>query len=283
MLGRELCSRLQHVHGIGVVGTYNVASPAEPSESLIPFDVTGSEESLTDVVSRGDIIVNCAVSLSSTMTEGDANSLMKSIQVNAIFPKRLSKEAAKRGARVIQISSDAVFSGRVGGPLSEDSLPDPTDLYGASKLLGEDNGANTINIRTSIVGIDKTYRRGLLEWFLSHASGASMKGFVNHLWQGVTTRQLSDLIGCLVQRGAFDDIRRESSVHHFCPNEEVSKFELLTLFSRVFQRDVVVEPVMASHGDIDRRLKTKFATLRACYQGPVGIEAALKDLRESSV
>lgn len=284
MLGRVVFSRLRDVYGLHAIGTYNRASPLEPSGILIPFDVTGSDASLTEVVSRGDILVNCVVSLSSAIKkEGDPSALLGSIQVNSVFPKRLAKEAERQGARVIHISSDAVFSGRTRGPFSEDSLPDPADLYGVSKFLGEDSSTNSVNIRTSLVGFDTTYHRGLLEWFLSHTAGSSAKGYVNHLWQGVTTIQLADLIASLVQRGCFDDIRREGSVHHFCPNEAVSKFELLTLFNRVFEREVVVEPITAVHGDVDRRLETKFTALRTCYKGPVGLEAALRDLRESSL
>jgi len=40
------------------------------------------------------------------------------------------------GARLIQISSDGVFSGMRGG-YTEDDPPDAADVYGLSKLLGE--------------------------------------------------------------------------------------------------------------------------------------------------
>jgi dTDP-4-dehydrorhamnose reductase len=209
--------------------------------------------------------------------------LLSSIQVNSVFPKLLSKEAERQGARVIHISSDAVFSGCAAEPLSEDAMPDPIDLYGMSKLLGEEHAPNTINIRTSIVGFDKTYHRGLLEWFLSHKAGTSVQGFINHTWQGVTTLQLADLITGIVQRQGFDDIRQDGPVHHFCPNEAVSKFELLGIFNRVFERDVIVEPSVAANGKIDRRLKTKFTSMRDCYHGPLGIADALEELRESQL
>jgi dTDP-4-dehydrorhamnose reductase len=280
MLGRVLFARLHHTNQIVAFGTYNKATPFEPSDIMFPFDVTEVSASLGQLVSKADVIVNCAVSLGSSMKDGNWDSLLNSFQVNSVFPRRLSKEAERQGVRIIHISSDAVFSGNATEPLSEDAVPDPADLYGVSKLLGEDQGPNIINIRTSIVGFDETYRRGLLEWFLSHQPGSSIKGFVNHIWQGVTTVQLADLITTIVQSDAFDHIRQEGPVHHFCPNDAVSKFELLSMFNQVFQRNTIIEPAESSHGGIHRRLKTNFTSLLNCYQGSVGMKVALEELKE---
>ena len=45
-------------------------------------------------------------------------------------------------------------------------IPDPSDMYGLSKLLGEINGPNSLTIRTSIIGHSINSNHGLIDWFL---------------------------------------------------------------------------------------------------------------------
>ena len=91
---------------------------------------------------------------------------MRSIMVHSVLPQRLSHLCRRSGTRLIQISSDGVFSGMRGG-YSEDDAPDASDLYGISKLLGEVADPHAITLRTSIIGHELQSRGGLLEWFLS--------------------------------------------------------------------------------------------------------------------
>jgi dTDP-4-dehydrorhamnose reductase len=279
MLGRAMLSRLSELSGVEVVGTYHAASPSNP-EALVSFDVTSCDDALENLLRGADVVVNCAGSLASAMQGVSQERLLKSFQVNSVFPKRLALVAAQCGARVVHISSDAVFSGRQGAPYSEDSVPDPADAYGISKLLGEVNAANVVNLRTSIVGFDKTYHRGLLEWVLSQPAGAVINGYHNHIWQGVTVRQLSEMVASLVESRTFDDSRQEGAVHHFCPNEALSKYELLELIAQEADLNLTVRRMDAPEGAVDRRLVTKHTVLSSRYNGCRGMKEAVRDLLE---
>jgi len=279
MLGRAMVSRLSRLSGVEVVGTYHAAAPSKP-EALVRFDVTSGDDSLKMLLRGADVVVNCSVSLARAMQSVSQESLLESFQVNSVFPKRLALVAAQRGARVVHISSDAVFSGRQGAPYSEDSVPDPADAYGISKLLGEESAANVVNLRTSIIGFDKTYHRGLLEWLLSQPAGAVINGYDNHIWQGVTVSQLSEMVATLVESRTFDDSRREGAVHHFCPNEALSKYELLELIAQEAELNLTVQRVSAPEGSVDRRLVTKHTVLSSRYEGCRGMKEALRDLLE---
>lgn len=83
-----------------------------------------------------DALVNCAALLNTEAIEGDPAPAMA---VNAHAPAVMAEAAARRGARMIQVSTDYVFGGAPGrtAPLSEDAPPAPVNVYGASKLLGE--------------------------------------------------------------------------------------------------------------------------------------------------
>jgi len=58
--------------------------------------------------------------------------------VNALGSRNVAIAAAAAGSRVIAISTDYVFSGRKTQPYHEFDRPDPRNLYGLSKLAGEE-------------------------------------------------------------------------------------------------------------------------------------------------
>lgn len=66
-----------------------------------------------------------------------------SFAVNADGCKNIAVAAESIGARVIGISTDYVFDGKLDRPYNEYDLPrDPLSVYGQSKLLGEQNIQN---------------------------------------------------------------------------------------------------------------------------------------------
>lgn len=59
-------------------------------------------------------------------------------QVNAIAPGVIAKWAAANEARLIHYSTDYVFDGRLNRPYVETDNPAPINVYGESKLAGEE-------------------------------------------------------------------------------------------------------------------------------------------------
>jgi dTDP-4-dehydrorhamnose reductase len=59
--------------------------------------------------------------------------------INAIAPAIMAEAANHIGAALIHISTDYVFNGRKGTFYQEDDDPNPLNVYGASKLAGEEN------------------------------------------------------------------------------------------------------------------------------------------------
>ncbi len=59
--------------------------------------------------------------------------------INAIAPAIMAEAAQQIGATLIHISTDYVFDGRKGIFYQEDDDPNPLNVYGASKLAGEEN------------------------------------------------------------------------------------------------------------------------------------------------
>jgi len=76
-------------------------------------------------------------------------------QINAEAVGVLGEEAAKLGSAVIHFSTDYIFNGMGNRPYTEQDLPAPINVYGASKLAGEqalaESGAAHLILRTSWV------------------------------------------------------------------------------------------------------------------------------------
>ncbi|MCH8338579.1 MAG: dTDP-4-dehydrorhamnose reductase [Chloroflexi bacterium] len=98
------------------------------------------------------LIVNAAAFTSIDRAE-DHPLLARS--VNSVAPAIIAEEAAKLGARLIHYSTDYVFDGSNKEPYTEDDEPNPLNVYGATKLEGEQaiqaSGAAAMILRTSWV------------------------------------------------------------------------------------------------------------------------------------
>nr|WP_314543953.1 dTDP-4-dehydrorhamnose reductase [uncultured Massilia sp.] len=83
---------------------------------------------------RPDVVVNAAAYTAVDRAESERDLAWA---VNAAAPGVLGEEAARLGALVVQYSTDYVFDGTKEGAYTEDDVPAPLGVYGASKLAGE--------------------------------------------------------------------------------------------------------------------------------------------------
>ncbi len=159
------------------------------------FDATNFEATAQLIAkTRPDAVVNCIGVVKQLAAAHDP---IASITLNSLFPHVVARASAEAGARMIHISTDCVFAG-TRGHYSENDIPDASDLYGRSKLLGEVTGG-ALTIRTSIIGRELRTSNGLIEWFLSNRGG-SVRGFTNAIFSGVTTAMLARILAAVVEQ-----------------------------------------------------------------------------------
>jgi dTDP-4-dehydrorhamnose reductase len=80
------------------------------------------------------VVLNTAAFTSVDNAEGQAD---RAREVNAEGAGNLAEAAFRAGARVIHISTDFVFGGFQGRPYAPDDPPNPCNVYGKTKLAGE--------------------------------------------------------------------------------------------------------------------------------------------------
>ena len=118
------------------------------------LDITDSKALETFVEENNiDTIINCAAYTAVDKAEKDeANADL----INHIAVKQMAKIAKEKEIKLIHISTDYVFDGTNYKPYTEEDRPNPTGIYGKTKLAGEQAiqkiaPQNAIIIRTSWV------------------------------------------------------------------------------------------------------------------------------------
>jgi len=100
---------------------------------------------------RPALIINCAAYNLVDKAETEAD---KAFAVNAQGPRNLALAARKLEATLVHFGTDYVFDGAKGAPYTEADKPNPLNIYGQSKLKGEDyalEAAGSLVLRLSWV------------------------------------------------------------------------------------------------------------------------------------
>ena len=84
---------------------------------------------------KPDVVINCAAA---TNVDGCEANQDLAFKINSLGPRNLAMVAEELGAKIVQVSTDYVFSGVGETPLKESDLVAPVSVYGKTKLLGEE-------------------------------------------------------------------------------------------------------------------------------------------------
>lgn len=195
---------------------------------------------------RPDVVINAVGVIKQLPSSKD---VIKTLEINSIFPNRLAEYGREFGYRLFCISTDCVFNGEKGS-YTEESIPDAYDLYGKSKNLGEITDENCLTLRTSIIGRELGSAHSLVDWFLSNR-GKNVKGFVNAIYSGFPTIVIADIIASLIT-----DHPELNGLYHVS-SEPINKYDLLELVKKHYNVDIGIEP--ETDFKIDRSLdSTRF-------------------------
>jgi len=193
-------------------------------------------------LSKGDYVVNTIVH------DPKDIDIEKVYTINSVFAHQLGYYCKINKLKLIQISTNGVFSGKKGNYVESD-VPDATDHYGKSKLLGE--SAFAMVLRTSILG-HSIQKRYLLDWVISQRN-KTIQGYTNHYWNGVTTLELANYIHQIILHNRY-----KNGIYHIYSNKSYSKYELLKLINLIYNLQLIVEPI--------NHPQEKILTIKSLYQ-----------------
>ena len=223
---------------------------------------SGYLKTLIDKIGAVDAVINC-IGVIRPLVQKDQSS---TFFLNSALPHLLSTQYKDK---LIHVSTDCVYDGKLGAPYTEDYPPNPRDIYGLSKTIGEPQALSLV-IRTSLIGPELAGSVSLLGWFMRY-QGKSIPGYVNHIWNGVTTKQFGHICESLItNRQAFPS---HGLFHVF--SDAHTKYEILNLFKRKYNKKINLVPTKAPE-KIDRRLASVYSYCQSLQIPP--LEKMIQDL-----
>ncbi len=180
-------------------------------------------------VAEPDVVIN---SIGIVKQKKSAKDIVETLTVNSIFPQQLGEACKDIGFRLINVSTDCVFSGSRGN-YSEKDIADAMDLYGQSKHWGEVFGDNRLTIRTSIIGRELFSGHGLLEWLLDQ-KGKAIDGYTKAVFSGFPTAEFADIIVDIIENHPS-----MAGVFHIS-SDPITKFDLLSKISDAFDLGIII-------------------------------------------
>lgn len=153
------------------------------------------------------IVINCAAITTPNSTK------QAMIQINQHGPHRLAHACDEADARLVHISTDAVFNRP--GPHSEKDYCDPSSSYGRTKMNGEIRSGKHLTIRTSFVGFGK---HGIIKQLID--TNDIIPASDKFLWSGHIVSVVAEIVLNLAQQ------RNTTGLIHI-PGEFQSRYSLL--------------------------------------------------------
>lgn len=228
----------------------NISYRKKLQEDTVLLDVR-NEKKFIDAIEKikPDIIINCIGILISGANKDPENAIF----INAYIPHRLMRLADDIDAKLIQISTDCVFSGDKKEPYLESDEKDGKDTYAKAKGLGEIINNKHLTLRTSVIGPElKTNGEELFHWFMNQSG--TINGFTKAIWSGVTTLELAKAVKWAVENSI-------TGLYHVTNNQSINKNALLNIIKNHTKKDIEIIPVDGKEVDksfIDTRKEVNY-------------------------
>jgi dTDP-4-dehydrorhamnose reductase len=177
---------------------------------------------------KPDLIVNASAYTDVDRAEKEPELAMK---VNALAPGVMAEASRTLGAGFIHFSTDYVFDGRGSRPYTENDGTGPLNVYGRSKLMGEENikqaGDAYLILRTSWVYSlrGNSFVNKVLGW----ARKNSTLRIVDDQVSSPTWARMLAEVTCLLiaqnQGNLHDRMREQCGIYHVAGSGSTSRYE----------------------------------------------------------
>lgn len=252
MLGSTIAYELRKKYEISGVDLIKVHMPEVESFCL---DLLNFQQLLNCVKSiQPDVIVHTAAAVNVDKCEMEPEYAQK---LNIKTTENIYKIAEHVNAKLIYISTDAVFDGKSIELYKEIDEPNPLNIYGTTKLQGEEivrKNKKNIIFRTNIYGFNIQKKDSFGEWiYNSLMKNQELNMFEDIDFSPILVNDLAKIIDLAIQKGI-------SGLYHVCGTGCITKFEFGYELQNIFQ---------ISTGRINKSqsYKYKFKAMRAKHMG----------------
>ncbi|MBK7434479.1 MAG: dTDP-4-dehydrorhamnose reductase [Chitinophagaceae bacterium] len=190
------------------------------------------------------VCINCGAYTAVDKAESETE---KAFAVNAEAAGNLASACRENNSLLIQISTDYVFDGIASPPYREDHPVSPLNVYGASKLKGEQlalqNNPATILIRTSWVY--SSHGHNFVKTMLRLMNEKDSINVVDDQWGSPT--YAADLATSILQIiGRRSALPQENPVYHYCNNGFTNWFEFTKAIKEFTGSSCKINPIPTS-------------------------------------
>ncbi|KAM9312561.1 methionine adenosyltransferase 2 subunit beta [Gastrophryne carolinensis] len=200
------------------------------------------------------VIVHCAAERRPDIVENHPDT---ATILNVEASANLAKEAAAAGAFLVYISSDYVFDGSH-PPYREESVPNPLNLYGKTKLDGErvvlqnNEGAAVLRVPVLYGDVEKLEESAVTMLF-DKVQFSNKSANMDH-WQQRFPTYVKDVASVCFQltEKKMQDPVQIKGIYHWSGNEQMTKYEMACAMADAFNlpsshlRPITDEPVGAT-------------------------------------
>jgi len=224
MLGVDLVVHLQK-EGHNVIGT--------DIDSLDICNLVAVIRTMDEC--KPDIVINCAGYTDVDRCETDIDNAYK---LNSIGPKNLAIASNQLDIPLVYIGSDYIFDGETNKPLIEGDIVNPLNVYGKSKLFGEENIKSLTNkffiIRTQ--WLYGKHGKNFVKTMLLQAEKGNVLTVVNDQFGSPTyTKDLANIICEIIKTSSY-------GTYHVTNSGICSWYEFAKCIMKLAKIDIGVKP-----------------------------------------
>jgi dTDP-4-dehydrorhamnose reductase len=192
-----------------------------------------------------DICINCAAYTAVDKAEAEED---KAFLINADAAGNLATVCKASGTQLIHISTDYVFDGKTDKPYTEEDKTNTINVYGASKLEGEQlvlqNDPSAVIVRTSWVY--SSFGNNFVKTMLRLMKERESVKVVNDQ-QGCPTyaADLADTIMAILQREMLN-VKSENRIFNYCNEGIISWYDFAVAIKELTHSNCIVHPIPTS-------------------------------------
>ena len=204
---------------------------------VIEWDITDRKKGEEIILQHmPDAVINFAAV---TNVDNCEDNIELAGKVNGEAPGIVAEICEKHHVKFVHVSTDYVFDGKKGSPFTEEDIPKPQSIYGATKLQGETNAMRK-NRSSLIIRIQWLYGDGGENFITKITKIASKRGAVEVVddQRGSPTyaKDLAYPLRILIEQG-------NSGIYHIANSGSCTWFEFAVEIFSQLRMDIQVKPI----------------------------------------